>query len=335
MTKFRDVEKAQLEKFKQVSASISDAGHNPGLYKKKPRQFCLPVESAVENLYPDIRETAVAFFKKHKIKWHDGQAGCPSHHMCDSQVSCVNFLFSFGDQPEVLANLLKPVYPELNRMLHIEDGRYVTFEWIGLKDYLGEKRESRNKVRSRGANCTSADAAVMFEKQNGSKQLVLIEWKYTESYSSYSKATAKGGETRLKTYRELFNSGFVINHEELKVSYESLFIEPFYQFMRQQFLAYEMEQSRELGADIVSVLHIAPIANKDFRKVTSKELVGLGESATHVWGKLVNSQSKFKSIFTEELFGTLIHRPPEPMAGWAAYIRSRYLWMSEGPVELA
>jgi hypothetical protein len=38
--------------------------------------------------------------------------------------------------------------------------------------------------------------------------------------------------------------------------FDSLFFEPFYQFMRQQFLAHEMEKAHELGADEVNLLHI-------------------------------------------------------------------------------
>ena len=76
---------------------------------------------------------------------------------------------------------MKPVFPDLDEMLPIEDGQYVAFEWIGKQNYLGEKI-SRNGKRTRGANFTSADAAVMFKLNDGQKQIVLIEWKYTESY---------------------------------------------------------------------------------------------------------------------------------------------------------
>jgi hypothetical protein len=54
-----------------------------------------------------------------------------------------------------------------------------------------------------------------------------------------------------------------------------------------------MEKVHELGADIVSLLHIAPRHNQDFRRVTLPALQGLGSSATEVWQKLVNKSDGF------------------------------------------
>lgn len=59
-------------------------------------------------------------------------------------------------------------------MLPVENRQYVAFEWIGQENYLGE-RISRNGRRTRGANFTSADAAVLFERSDKKRQMVLIE----------------------------------------------------------------------------------------------------------------------------------------------------------------
>ena len=67
-------------------------------------------------------------------------------------------------------------------MIPMEDEHVVSFEWIGLHNYLGEK-VPRSGSRTRGANSTSADAAIMFRHNDGTRQLTLIEWKYTESYN--------------------------------------------------------------------------------------------------------------------------------------------------------
>ena len=69
-------------------------------------------------------------------------------------------------------------------MLPVEDALCVSFEWIGNKNYLGE-RVLGEGTRTRGANFTSADAVVMFENLQGQRQVVLVEWKYTESYPGY------------------------------------------------------------------------------------------------------------------------------------------------------
>ncbi len=265
---------------------------------------------------------------KFEIKWHDGQNGKCSNHMCDSQVCCVNFLFPFADQPEALAHLLRPIYPQLDHMLPVEDGKLVSFEWIGEHNYLGEKI-SRNGKRSRGANFTSADAIVMFERSDKKRQIVLIEWKYTESYGGTNFKIAKSGTDRTSIYRHLFDHPDCLIRKDLLLHFDAHFFEPFYQFIRQQFLAHEMEKAHELGADIVSLLHIAPSHNLDFKKVTSPALKHLGSSPTEIWTKLVKEQDRFKSVYSEDLFGRLAEEQLALMTEWIEYVHARYRWIKK------
>ena len=326
MGNFLVSEKLWQAKFKSESSYFSETARIEGIYKGKLRPFCLPFECAEENLFPEIRQTALAHFAAHNIKWHDGQHGKPSNHLCDSQVCCVNFLFPFADKPCALAGILRPNFPTIREMLPIESGQYVTFEWIGQKNYLGEKI-FRNGQRTRGANFTSADAVVMFERMDGKRQIVLIEWKYTESYSGTFLKTAKSGTDRTKIYKPLFQRDDCPLNKDLLPNFDSLFFEPFYQFMRQQFLAHEMEKARELDTDIVGVLHIAPSHNTDFRKVTSPKLAKLGETAASVWSKLARPDNRFISVSAEQLFGNLrVEQLPE-MRAWLEYIDARFTWI--------
>jgi hypothetical protein len=336
MGEFLESEKQQQEKFKASSPYFSDAARAHGIYKRKARPFCLPLEYAEENLFPGIRQSAPAYFAspqspfgdRQSIKWHDGQNGKPSNHLCSSQVCCMNFLFPFADQPRALAEVLRPLFPAIREMLPIENGQYIACEWIGQKNYLGEKT-LRNGSRTRGANYTSADAAVMFEQTDGKRQIVLIEWKYTESYGGTSLKIAKSGTDRTAIYKPLFKRDDCPINKDLLPDFDSLFYEPFYQFMRQQFLAHEMERAQELGANTVSVLHIAPARNTDFRKVTSPKLQTLGETATGVWKKLVRPRDRFISVSTEQLFGNLsVDQLPE-MQAWLDYVSTRYAWVSQ------
>jgi hypothetical protein len=240
----------------------------------------------------------------------------------------VNFLFPFADRPNELAQVFRLVYPEIEKMLPVENGRYVSFEWIGQENYLGE-RVSRSGQRSRGANCTSADSIVMFERKDKKRQVVLIEWKYTESYGGTFLKIADSGTDRTEIYMHLFEKADCPINKDLLPSFDSLFYEPFYQFMRQQFLASEMEKAHELGADVVSVLHIAPAHNDDFRKVTSPELEKLGESATSIWKKLVKNEGRFISVNIEKLFGNLSEAQLPEMKSWVEYIHARYQWVRE------
>jgi hypothetical protein len=328
MGKFLASEKLFQSQFRAVTAYFSDQAKSEGIYKDQPRSFCLPVEFAAQNLVPEIREKAIVFFNDLAIKWHDGLNGNPSNHLCDSQVCCVNFLFPFADNPSALKRLLLPIFPDIGTMLPVENGMYVSFEWIGRQNYLGERISFTGK-RTRGANFTSADSIVIFERIDGKRQIVLIEWKYTESYGGNFKKFSASGTDRTQIYRHLVNQEDCPIDLELLPSFDALFYEPFYQFMRQQLLAHEMEKVQEMGADIVSVLHIAPAHNRDFRKVTSPELNQLGDSATGVWKKLVKTDGRFVSVYTEDMFGNLSEQQFPELKAWLGYIQQRYLWLRQ------
>jgi hypothetical protein len=328
VSRWLEEEKLHQAEFRASSGYFSEAARQEGVYKNKRRPFCIPRSHAEESLYDGIRAAALAYFEKHLIKWHDGQSLRPSNHLCDSQVCCLNFLFPFADKPAALAALLKPVYPDLAHMLPIEDGQYVAHEWIGQQNYLGEKI-ARHGQRTRGANCTSADAAVMFQRTDGKRHIVLIEWKYTESYGGTSLRYARpSGTDRLAIYAPLLERADCHIKREALPAWDALFYEPFYQFMRQQLLAHEMELARELDADIVSVLHIAPSHNHDFKKVTSPTLRGLGDSATQVWKRLLSAPDRFISVYTEDLFGVFNHTAFPELHEWWQYLSMRYRWLS-------
>ncbi|MCX6068448.1 MAG: hypothetical protein NT121_22315 [Chloroflexi bacterium] len=169
----------------------------------------------------------------------------------------------------------------------------------------------------------------MFEREDKKRQIVLIEWKYTESYGGAFLKFADSGTDRTEIYRHLYESEDCLINKELLPGFDSLFYEPFYKFMRQQFLAHEMEKAHEMGADIVSLLHIAPAHNHDFRKITSPKLKDLGESATAVWKKLVKTDGRFTSVSTEQLFGTLSAEQLPEIKSWVEYIHARYPWVRE------
>lgn len=328
MRHFLESEKQRLVQFKVNSPHFSFAAKEEGTYKGHNYPFCLPLDQAHENLYPRIRSSITAYFGKHEIKWHDGQNRNPSNHLCDSQVCCANFLFPFADKPEALATLLRPVFPEIKEMLPVEEGLYVAFEWIGQQNYLGEKLSS-NRKRTRGANFTSADAIVLFKLQDGHRQACLIEWKYTEAYSSTWLKIAPSGTDRTKIYMHLYDAMDCPLDRTLIPDIDSLFYEPFYQLMRQQFLAHEMEKAHEFGADIVSLLHLSPAHNQDFGTVTSPDLKKIEVTATRVWRKLVRLPGRFIGEYSENIFGNFnIERYPE-LDDWWMYITERYPWVIE------
>ncbi len=331
MGKFLESEKIHQIEFKANSPYFSEKARLNGVYRNNKWPFCLPLDCAEENLFPQIRKNALDYFTTYGIKWHDGQNGKPSNHLCDSQVCCVNFLFPFTKKPYILSEILKPIFPNLQEMLPIENGKYIAFEWIGLKNYLGEKIPTNGK-RTRGANCTSADVVVMFKRNDGKKQMVLIEWKYTESYGSVLLKVSKSGTDRTEIYKPFYLKDDCPLNKDFLPSFDSLFYEPFYQLMRQQFLAQEMEKAHELEADVVNMLHIAPAQNIDFHKITSSELIELDESVIDVWKRLVLKESRFMSVSTEQLFRNLFANPVPEIQVWCDYIGKRYTWIKADSV---
>jgi len=324
MGRYLSSEKARLSSWKRSTQYLSEDARAAGHYRGKPREFCLPRHCAEENLYSGIRLLALGYFAAQDVKWHQGIKCKCSNHLCSSMVGCVNFLFPFADKPDALAALLRPVFPGVSEVLPMEDsGLVLAMEWIGLENYLGEIVRGP-RPRTRGANFTSTDAAVRFRDERGRIQIGLIEWKYTESYARSSKATGKSGARRRAIYRDLFNAedGPIVPHRV--PAYEDLFYEPFYQMMRQQLLAWEMEKVGELGSEKVTVVHISPEKNTDLGRVTSPRLSELGTSATDVWMSLLRRSDRFIPVHSEDLLHHFdVNEFPE-MSGWKDYIKSRY-----------
>ncbi len=207
---------------------------------------------------------------------------------------------------------------------------FVAFEWTGKPDadYLNEGIRKGRKP-TRGANFTSADFVIRFREKSGRIQVVLGEWKYTEEYGRNYKGAGQQGETRRSTYAEFFkkNGGVFSANTDIDRLYEALFHEPFYQLMRLQLLAQEMQDRNEMDADSVSVLFICPEANEALRSnVTSTYLRKRfpEKGVLETWKELV-PRDRFKSIFVEELLRK-IEKTPAADREWVDYLRRRYRW---------
>lgn len=340
---FRDREK---ERYRAVKPKLfSAAAQQPGTYNGRSRDFCLADDCASENLFEGIRESAVPYFTARGIPWHDGleKGRLPSNHLCCSQSCCMNFLYEFSSDPGLIKAVFARFYPDLLEPIRIdddlplEDGSrpFMAFEWIGTRDYLGEHLRKRG-ARTRGANYTSADFAFRFRRRDGRIQLVLGEWKYTEEYGSKDLGTPSDDkdrkpEVRRQNYCPAFHrpEGIFARYDE--DLYRGLFFEPFYQLMRLQLLAQEMEagdKGPEMDSEVVTILYICPEANGEFRnKVTSPYLEKKypGRGTLQIWQQLV-APDKFMSISVEELLDTIVERAGREKAGWVKYLKARYGW---------
>lgn len=332
MSTLRDREKEKYSNPKFKKALFSQVAQAKGTYKGHEYRFCLADGCSAENLHQSLRDEAIRYFSSRNIQWHDGKNSkiLPSNHLCCSQSCCVNFLFPMQSNHKLLAIVFKNIYPELEKPLPMIQGDicetdeqpYLSFEWIGLKDYLSETIRKPGK-RTRGANYTSADFAFRFQRTDGRIQIILGEWKYTEYYGHEDKGK---NPIRLNNYIESFNRSpgvFVRKNPEL---YRSLFFEPFYQLMRLQLLAQEMEANHEMGADLVTVLHIHPAANKEFTdRVTSGYLSERfpNQDVMSIWKQLVD-HTKFTTLSVEHLLQLIDKARLLANPAWADYLQARY-----------
>lgn len=345
--KLREERRQVALKSKLFSEEVSRSGTYGSC--QKPKEVCLSKGCESENLHASVRKSAVQYFRVRCIPWHS-----IGHLLC-SQSFCVNAWFPFYNRKDLLAAVLRELgysvqevlpfesdhYSELRRQgwrladdsdwstdrpLSKIDEHYLAFEWVGEKNYLGELR-GRNVAghasRTRGQNFTSADFAVRFRREDDQIQIVLGEWKYTESYRAVGKRVSESGVDRLeRIYRHPLETANCQVKLPAGIEPDALFYDPFDQMTRAQLLASAMEREKEMGATVVSTLNIAPRANLELiGQITSSGLKRLGTDIHAVWSALV-VPDRFRGCYTEDLLPIQTRNAPSPE--WASYLTVRY-----------
>lgn len=254
-------------------------------------EFCIPAQYADLSLLPEVRATALELFTELAIPWHFGVGNGPSNHLLSSQVQCVNALAQMVTEPDRLKRAFGGLLG-ISEVLPIEPGRFLTFEYIGPTDYFGEAPKG---ARTRGANCTSVDAAFLYRTPKGATELILLEWKYTERYSA-RQPNASGDAVRKGRYYDYWSAACGSLLSSL-VDFDDVLQEPFYQLVRQQLLAQELERHSACGADRVRVLHVSPRANTAYqRSIRGPGLLALGRTVSEAWTELVRTPDRFVSV---------------------------------------
>ena len=290
-------ERARVAAVRWKLARLPEAAREDGPYGRTGSlyPFCLPAAQADQNLLAEARD-AVDFFADRKIRWHAGIGSGPTNHLLSSQVQCVNALFAMTADPDLVKRAFADVLP-ISEVLQIEPGAYLTFEYVGEKDYLNE-----GSRMTRGANRTSTDAAIAYRNLSGSLEIALIEWKYTERYTASKLSGDKKG-IRAKRYRAFWDAvdGPILPAESViqpgPLRYDDIFVEPLYQLVRQQMLAWRMETAREKGVEIARVLHIAPKANLAYQaSLAGKSQSAAGTTVSEVWAKMLRHPDRFAAM---------------------------------------
>jgi hypothetical protein len=193
---------------------------------------------------------------------------------------------------------------------------FVVFEWPGAADYLGERS---GYPLARGANTTSVDAAIRYVGTDGSIQIALIEWKYTESYQGKK---LRGGSESNAERRERYSRWWSADGPMVIDGWviDEVLVEPLYQLFRLQCLAQEMTRAREGNADRVVVVYAAPRGNADLLDFYPDQNGGPRLTGHDVllsnWRDHLIEEESFRYFNTESLL--------EPGSAVSDSYRSRY-----------
>jgi len=331
-TRWQRFQQRRQAEWKRTTPDLPEEARRPGQWFGHDAAYILPAEHAAENLWAPIRPAAVRHFAEQDIAWHQEAARGygeraergPSPHLLSSQVACVNFWWGLSVAPAALAAALRSVFPDVRRVVApVAGGPLVEPEWIGRKNYLGER-----EPRRRGDRTTSADALLAYEDEEGRRHGVLVESKFTESYSLAGPVGGEAGaQKRAAHYRAAFEADGSPLRTDACPPLEALIVEPFYQHLRQQLLAAAMERAEELGFRTVTILHASPRANDSFHEtVTVGALAGRGRTVAEVWRSLLRRPDRYRCAAYEDLFAAAVAAGDPAAVGWVEYQRRRYGW---------
>ena len=274
-----------------------------GKYRKKPRNFVLNDANRTKNLYPSIAnpkgnnlQSALTYFNENNIVWWNGRNGMPTGHLLSSQIACLNHLFPFRNDKRNALNILKNINSDFKEALPVvEKGKgYVEFEVVSKMPYLNEGTQIR------GAICTSVDA-MMLGIRNNKRIMVLIEWKYTESYRKSYKQKGKAGKTRASRYNHLIGNDNSPFKKEIDI--KNYYYEPFYQLMRQTLLAWLMTNHKNvesIKADDWLHIDVIPENNNKLRENYHSHNLPEGD-IEKAWRSVLKESSKYKVISPKNL----------------------------------
>lgn len=295
MNEFVRGHRARAAAWKQQTATLPDEARaaapyvKDGAEKTAPLPFCLPARHAQLNLLPEVREGALSLFADLDIPWHARTEAGPSNHLLDSQVQCVNALGRMVTEPQRIVAAFGEAL-RIEEPLEIEPGRFLTFEFIGPEDFFDE---GNGRPRRRGTRCTSVDAAILFTTTQGTRELALIEWKFTEYYGG------QRDDSKLATRKQRYAAHVEDTAGPIdasSVTFGDLLVEPVYQLVRQQLLAHQLESTHALGADVVRVVHVLDPANAAYQASVPRGLSDLGDTVDAVWGRLLTKPDRFVHI---------------------------------------
>lgn len=291
-----------------------------GEFRGTPYPFVL--QEGNHNLYHSIVESALAYMNDNEIAWWGGCA--PNGHILSSQIACFNHLFAFKDNKEAVLAIVQNLNSDFVEVLPIacdKDPQYIAFEVVSKNDHLNELTDSRLTL-TRGANCTSVDALICARHKDGTRWLIPIEWKYTETYAPEDKSLGRPGETRVRRYHDLIVASSYLKTEK---PYGSVYyFEPFYQLMRQTLWSEQMilhKGTEAIQADKFLHLHVIPRENKS---LLDKIYRVSGLNMEDTWRRQLLHPEVYRIISPAELLAPVFAHADAETKALQEYLCTRY-----------
>jgi len=295
---------------------------NMGIY-----EHILPARQWTQNLWSEVRQTAVDYFRRKKIKWHNEKG-----NLLSSQILCVNIFFPFRDHLSLLDGFLREFYPSLAKVTDVD------FEYIGEKNYF-------NEPGGRGYNRTSTDVSIEWEDTVGKRNLLLIEFKFTEP--NFGECSKSGNPDQQRcNHAELIISSHKTQcyRSEKQRTYWDTILSPqgplivemlnktqycpfrydFYQLMRNQLLAHHITEDKGSGFHFAEFAVCYDERNKTLLHL-SHPVAGDTNPFTS-WKSFLKNPSSFKHFTIQQLLEYIENTDnlPSELEQWRVYLNKRY-----------
>ncbi len=324
MENFKEQIKKQQIRYKEEVLNIKEWG----AWRRRRYSHILPKRMWNLNLWEGLREEAEHYFQDNEIAWHDQK-----HNLLSSQIMCVNIFFPLRQHVDILKIWLAHHFNEL------EDVKKLDFEYTGPgnKNYFKE-------LGRRGQNRTSSDLSIIWQDKEKRKNMLLLEFKFTESdFGQCSKQdnpdpkrclSSKDIVSSHKTqcYRSqverpywdmILSSDSPFRKESLTTESYCPFHYDFYQLMRNQLLAYCIQSD---PAEDFNKVEFGVIYNSDNEVLTRMSRPFGGEyNPLKAWPRnLLKSPDTFHVFTVQEFFNTIEPKLQDNFKNWRAYLKQRY-----------